>query len=162
MASINRESYNIFGNDIPIESTSFQDDQKILNYCNNNKSDERCKCIIPEDGIHKLQINTFNPYYCWYSPCNNKKCFKTSIILEEQKKCNIVLCHVELGQVSLDDNGKLSVKNNCISSKNFSDTTISQELLEHSLREDYILPNYFSRTFFPLLSALGLILFLKL
>lgn len=147
--------------DIPLTSSTFEDDMKIMNFCKDNKNDDRCKCVIPEDGIKKLQINTFNPYTCWYAPCKNDKTFKTSLIVQEQKKCNIVLCNVDLGQVTIDDNGVLNVKNNCISSKNFSNVVISQELLEPSLKEEYILPNYFSRTTLPLLLGLGFILFLK-
>lgn len=147
--------------DIPLTSSTFEDDMKIMNFCKDNKNDDRCKCVIPEDGIKKLQINTFNPYTCWYAPCKNDKTFKTSLIVQEQKKCNIVLCNVDLGQVTIDDNGVLNVKNNCISSKNFSNVIISQDFLEHSLKEDYILPDYFSRTVFPLLLILGTVLFLK-
>lgn len=147
--------------DIPLTSTTFEDDQKIINFCNNNTSDKRCRCVLPEAGINKLQINLFNPYQCWYSPCKNNSYFKTSLITEEQKKCNIVLCNVDLGEVTIDDNGVLTIKNNCISSKNFSNIVISQELLDSSLKKNYMLPDYFSRTMFPLLTLMGFILFLR-
>lgn len=147
--------------DLPLVSTSYDTDTKILNYCNLNPGDKKCKCVIPEDGIFKLQISLFNPYYCWYEPCTSGDAYITSIIAQERRKCNLVLCNVELGQVTLDDNGVLNVKNDCISSKNFSNVVISQELLEPSLKEEYILPNYFSRTTLPLLLGLGFILFLK-
>lgn len=144
-----------------IESTSYKKDLEFTNYCKDNPTNEKCRCIIPEDGIQKLQINTFNPYPCWYAPCKNDITYKTSLILQEQKKCNLVLCEVHLGEVTIDDDGILNVKNNCISSKTVNNVNISQELLENSLKEDYILPNYFNRTTFPLLVALGFILFLK-
>lgn len=148
-------------NKLPLVSDSYETDEKIMEYCNKFKSDKKCKCVIPEEGIFKLQVNLFNPYYCWYEPCASGDAYITSIIKEERKKCNIVLCNVELGQVSLDDNGVLNVKNNCISSKNFSSVVISKELLEPSLKQDYVLPDYFSRTALPLLLGLGLIFFLK-
>lgn len=146
---------------LPLVSSSYETDTKILDYCKLNPSDRKCKCVIPEPGIFKLQISMFNPYYCWYDPCTNGNSYITSIMKEERKKCNLVLCNVELGQVSLDDNGVLNVKNDCLSSKNFSSVVISQELLEPSLKEEYILPNYFTRTTLPLLLGMGLILFLK-
>lgn len=148
-------------NEIPMVSTSYETDLKMINFCKSNPGDVKCKCIIPEEGIYKLQISLFNPYYCWYSPCTGGSSFVTSVIAQERRKCNIVLCDVSLGEVTLNDNGVLNVKNNCISSKNFSNITISQVLLEPSLKDEYVLPNYFSRTALPLLVGLGFVLFLR-
>lgn len=145
----------------PIESLTYSDDQKIIQFCEKNKTDSRCSCLIPEEGINRLQTNIFSSRYCWYSPCKDSNNFKTSLILEEQKNCNVVVCNVNLGEVQIDDNGILKVENNCLSSKNYSDTIISNEYIETPLVNDYQMPNYFLNSLFPAFLLLGFIFFLK-
>lgn len=147
--------------DPPLSSTSYKDDEKIINYCKNNPTDIRCSCLIPEKGIERLQTNIFSSYYCWYSPCNNPENFKTSLINNEQKNCNVVVCNVNLGDVKIDDNGILKIENQCMTTKNYSDTIISEEYIENSLSNNYNIPNYFLNTMFPVILILGLIYFIK-
>lgn len=134
--------------ELPLISTSYKDDQKILDFCNKNRNDKRCQCVIPPSSIQNLQLNSFNPYYCWFEGCNNPENFQTSLLSEYKKKCNIVLCEVKTDDIVLEDNGSITINNNCISQTNLQQTTniISQELLDESLNENYILPDIFPKT----------------
>lgn len=147
-------------NEIPLLSKSFSEDIKIETYCNANPSDPRCACVIPDPKIDSLLISGYNPYYCWYKGCLNSNTFKTSLILEGKKSCNIVLCEVGLDDVQIDENTNITVKNNCFSQNNFNSNIISQELLETSLNKKYEIPNIFPNTFFPLIIGTLVFLFL--
>lgn len=151
---------NFASSEIPLISKSYNDDKKIINFCKNNKNDYKCKCVFPEDSINKLQINSFNPYYCWYQPCRDSSTYKTSLIQEYKKSCNVVICQVNIGDVELDDNGFIKINNSCISSSSLNTNNISQELIDTSLNNDYILPSLFLSSFYPLILGMVNILFL--
>lgn len=141
-------------------SDNYKDDQKIITECKLNPTDPKCACVKPEDGISLLQLSLFNPYICWYAPCKSTNVYKTSLMVEEEKRCNVNVCSVALGEVKLDDDGKLIVKNECVTSKNFNRNVISQELVDKPLRALYEIPNIFPNILFPIIITSCLILFL--
>lgn len=145
--------------DIPISSSNYIDDKKILDFCKENQNHKKCQCIYPEENIKSLQTYLFNPYYCWYEPCKDNEIYKTSLIKETQQKCNITNCKVSLGDIKIDKNGKIEILNNCISSSIINSNLISEEILIPSLNKNYILPNFFFFSNFFLISLLLLILF---
>lgn len=140
-------------------SDNFADDQTIIQYCSQNISDKDCYCMFPEEGIRQLQVNLFNPYQCWYAPCKISTAYKTSLMKYEEDKCNINICNVELGDVSINADGKLTIRNDCVTSQNFSKVNISQELVEQPLVDTLELPNPFIPSFLPVIVAGALVLF---
>lgn len=149
------KSSNYLSN-IPMVSKNYEDDQKILNYCQNNKNSYMCKCIYPDNNINDLLINAFNPYYCWYSPCVSGDAYLTSIIDDNRKYCNNINCIIESKDIYLDNNGKIIINNTCKSAIS-TGIAVSQEL--PSLNKSYNLPNIFYNTYFPVILGLLLIIF---
>jgi len=147
-------------NEIPLISKSFADDVKIENYCKKNPADVKCGCVVPDARINSLLISGYNPYYCWYKECLKQETFKTSLIMEGKKNCNIVLCEVGLDDIQIDGNVNITVKNNCFSQNNFNSNLISQEILETPLNKKYEIQNIFPNTFFPLIIGTLTFLFL--
>lgn len=144
--------------DIPVISKTFDDDQKILNYCKDNKNSAKCKCIYPDNDINSLLINAYNPYYCWYAPCNTDDVYITSIINDNKRFCNNINCIIESKDIFLDNNGKIVINNTCNSALS-TNITISKELLMPSLNKEYVLPNIFYNTFFPIIMGLLVVVF---
>lgn len=142
---------------IPLVGQSFEDDQKILNYCNDNKNSYKCKCIYPDNEINKLLINAFNPYYCWYSSCNTDDVYITSIINENKKYCNNINCIIESKDIFLDNNGKIVINNTCNSALQTSHN-VSNELFYPSINKSYTINNRFYNTFFPIILGLLVII----
>lgn len=142
---------------IPLIGKSFEDDQKILNYCKDNKDTYKCKCIYPDNEINNLLINAFNPYYCWYSACNTDDVYITSIINENKKYCNNINCIIESKDIFLDNNGKIVINNTCNSALK-TNIKVSKELLYKSVNKSYTLPNIFYNTFFPIVLGLLIII----
>jgi hypothetical protein len=142
---------------IPFISKSYEDDQKILNYCKENKNAKSCKCIYPDNDLNNLLINSFNPYYCWYSPCMADDVYITSIINDNKKYCNNINCIIESKDIFLDNNGKITINNTCNSAIS-SGVTVSKELLLPSVNKSYVLPNIFYNTYFPIFLGLLMII----
>lgn len=139
-------------------SKSIKEDKEIIKYCQENIIDKRCSCVIPSEKIKFLQINSYTPYYCFLSECLDDKNFKTTLISEYQKKCNIVLCNVSIDDIKIDSNSRIIIENNCISSTSINNNLISEELLTGSLLSQYDPPNIFIKTFFPLIMGSLLLL----
>lgn len=152
---LNKNS-NYFSN-IPIIAKNYEEDQKILKYCNDNKDSSKCKCIFPDNDINNIELNAFNPYYCWYLPCNSDDVYITSTINNNKKYCNSISCIVEAKDIYLDKNGKIIINNNCKSSISTSNI-ISQELVQTSLNKNYVLPQIFFNTYLPMILGLVIIL----
>lgn len=146
--------------DIPTISTNFIDDERMINFCRYNSNDPKCRCIIPEASIKKLEIFSYNPYYCWYSPCRNDKVFKTSLITEHMKNCNIIICTVNVGEVELDDNGKIKINNSCLSTTDIQTNIAEQMLVEEPLNDSYKVCDLTTTSFMPYVLCLLSILFL--
>lgn len=140
-------------------SDNYSDDKILTDYCSKNINDKNCYCMFPEESIRQLQVSLFNPYQCWYAPCKLSTAYKTSIMKYEEEKCNINICSVELGDVVINDDGKLSINNACVTSQNFSKINISQELVDQPLIETLELPNPFIPSILPIIIAGALVLF---
>lgn len=151
---------NIQQKDLVLESDNYIDDQKILKYCSDNPNDPKCDCINLHTNIKLLQINSFSPYLCWYSECLHPKKYKTSLIREEQSNCNITNCNIKLEDIFIDTNGKLTIENNCGSFFSENTNIVSQSLLDKPIINDYVLPNYFLYSLFPVILGLCLVCFL--
>lgn len=131
--------------DIPLLSDSYETDLKIKEFCDKNKEDKRCECIILSPSIYKFMKSSIVPYYCWYEPCKRDDRFLTSDIIEERKYCKLNLCEISLDDVTIVD-GSLKVENDCSSSINPS-IQLSQTII---LSNIFDIPNLFISFLIPL------------
>lgn len=85
-------------------------------YCNLNKNNPLCSCVIPPNNISIISKNFFQPYYCWYGPCFISNYFKTNYIHNQQLNCNSTNCQINIGDINIDANNKITISNNCATS----------------------------------------------
>lgn len=115
--------------DIPLISDNYSDDKIIIEYCSNN-SDKKCGCVILSDVVLKIAKTSLTPVYCY---CIKDDTFKTSLVYEEIKYCNLMLCEVHLSDIMIND-GELNVKNDWIQlinpSISFSQNTYNTKTTE--------------------------------
>ncbi len=91
-------------------------DYNILNFCNLNKNNPRCSCVIPPNNISLISKNFFQPYYCWYAPCFINGYLKTNYIINEQLNCNSTNCQINIGDINIDANNNITLSNDCATS----------------------------------------------
>lgn len=103
--------------DIPIVSTDYETDLKMIEYCNNNPDDTRCRCIKPPEKLYLFAKSSLVPYYCWYAPCSDEDVFKTFELVEEKKLCKLNLCEIKIDDIYVKD-GIVRVENDCSSTIN--------------------------------------------
>ncbi|AAC97790.1 ORF MSV142 putative membrane protein, fowlpox virus 15.6kD homolog (vaccinia J5L), similar to GB:M17418 [Melanoplus sanguinipes entomopoxvirus] len=99
-------------------SSEYENDKKLIEYCNQNTTDTKCQCILLSNDIKIFTKSSYSLPYCWYAPCNKADSYKTSIIKEEQKYCHVTVCEISFGEITLKDNGVFTATNNCISTLN--------------------------------------------
>jgi hypothetical protein len=91
-------------------------DYQIIDYCNLNKNNPNCSCVIPPNNISAIAKNFYQPYFCWYSPCFDSTTLKTNYILNEQAQCNSTNCQIDISNISIDAQNNISISNNCATS----------------------------------------------
>jgi hypothetical protein len=138
-------------------SSDFENDRKIIEYCNNNKSDSKCQCLSLDNTINLYSKSSFSPVYCWFSPCRNPDNYITSIIKAEQNYCNVTICEISIGDILLNDNGNITAKNDCVRNINpiLSFIQVVIELINFDIPFSNI------NLIYPIIIILTLLLFFK-
>lgn len=95
-------------------------DSEKKTYCSNNKELDVCKCIFPPPQILQAFNTSPNPYYCFYARCKSKDAILTSLIEEGIKRCTILNCTINIGDLEIKGT-TIIVKNKCINEINISD-----------------------------------------
>lgn len=96
----------------PLTGTNYVEDKAIIDFCNANKDDTRCSCVLIPDDVFIANSNVLEPYFCWYEPCLDKSNFITYIISKEQEMCNSSECKIELKDLKYNS-GIIQIVNQC-------------------------------------------------
>lgn len=139
--------------EIPFISGDYKTDQKMIKYCDENKEDYKCGCIIIPEKIYLFMKSSVVPYYCWYNQCKKDDVYQTSEIVEEKKLCKLNLCEISVTDLSIK-NGHLKVENDCASTINPS-IQLSQSIISMNI---FDIPNMFVSFLIPI--SLILLIFL--
>lgn len=126
--------------------SDYEYDQKVLEYCKNNRTDSKCQCLLLDSLISLYSKSSYSSPYCWYTPCKNSDNYITSLIKAEQTYCNITICEISIGDIILNDNGNLRANNDCVSSIN-PIFAFSQRIINFS---DIEIPNLIINFIYPL------------
>ncbi|AAG02938.1 hypothetical protein AMV232 [Betaentomopoxvirus amoorei] len=137
--------------------SNYENDNKMIEYCNNNKDDIKCQCLIVNDNIDVFSKSSYAPYFCWYSACRNNENYITSLIKSEQQYCNITVCEISVTDIVLNDNGNLTVTNECASNIN-PIYSLSQIIVNLT---SFDIPNLFVSFFYPIVIIISILIFFK-
>ncbi|CCU56456.1 putative late 16kDa membrane protein (Cop-J5L) [Mythimna separata entomopoxvirus 'L'] len=136
-------------------SSDFENDNEMIEYCNNNKNDSKCQCLIVNDNIDVFSKSSYAPYYCWYSACRNNANYITSLIKSEQTYCNITACEISVNDILLNNNGDIVISNECASNIN-PIYSLSQKIVNLSNLD---VPNLFINFFYPVVLIISILIF---
>lgn len=108
-------------------------DKALKNWCKENNHDTRCHCVFtPTENIPDLE-QYLGPKECWLSNCTgqpNNKWLLTEQI-ETRSKCQITSCIINIEQLTLQNNAKAQLINDCVSgtsvNSSFYNTMVSEE-----------------------------------
>ncbi|CCU55836.1 putative late 16kDa membrane protein (Cop-J5L) [Choristoneura biennis entomopoxvirus] len=137
--------------------SDYENDITMFEYCNNNKNDIKCQCLIINDNIDVFSKSSYAPYFCWYSPCRNNENYITSLIKSEQKYCNITVCEISVNDIILSDNGNITITNDC--ARNINPIySLSQTIVSLT---SFDVPNLLVNFFYPVVIIISILIFFK-
>lgn len=92
-------------------------DIALTNYCNKNKFESNCACVITPSNIIPDVETYLGPKECWLSACSSQPESKwlTTTQLDTRQKCNLTSCVISIDQLILKNNAKAELINDCIS-----------------------------------------------
>lgn len=92
-------------------------DKALTNYCEKNRFDSRCFCVItPTNMIPDIE-SYLGPKECWFSSCSSQSESKwlTTAQIDTRQKCNLTSCVISIDQLILKNDSKVDLINDCIS-----------------------------------------------
>lgn len=117
-------------------------DNALKYWCDNNPNDERCFCVLTPNNIIPEIQEYLGPKECWLSSCASQLENKWLLTdqLETRSNCNLTSCIIDIKQLTMNEDSKLSLINDCISgvkTNSYLSSTVLNNKEDNNLEKIY-------------------------
>lgn len=101
-------------------------DVALKTWCKNHQYNSNCNCLYtPQDLIPELE-EYLGPKVCWLNTCasQSKSKWLTTEQLETRQKCSLTSCIIDIKNLNLNNDAKVSLINNCVAGTKISSTEL--------------------------------------
>lgn len=101
-------------------------DDALISWCNDNKSNIKCKCLLATSKDIPSIEEYIGPKECWLKECASERDLKwlTTEQLNKRKNCNITSCIISLDKLTMNDESSGEFINDCVQGTKITSTQL--------------------------------------